>query len=84
MKAKQTNQVSSILDLAKDRIYEPWDGLEEITQNVAQRDKSWNTWKKISDREHRMKRFNRDLIRFSEKKKIKEKMFKEIGAKSFF
>ena len=40
MKAKQTNQVSSILDLAKDRIYEPWDGLEEITQNAAQRDKS--------------------------------------------
>lgn len=39
MKAKQTNQVSSILDVAKDRIDEPSDGLEEITRNAAQRDK---------------------------------------------
>jgi len=31
-----------------------------------------------------MKRFNIYLIRFPERKKIKEKMFKEIGAKSIF
>lgn len=69
MKAEQTNQVSSILEVAKDRIDEPSDGLEEITRTAAQRDKSWNTWKKTSDREHRMKRFNIYLIKFSERKK---------------